>query len=45
MRALIAEDDLVSRLLLQTYRSRYGACDVAVNGKTSRCPRWMARRR
>jgi two-component system chemotaxis response regulator CheY len=33
MRALIVEDDLVSRLLLQTYLSRYGACDVAVNGR------------
>jgi two-component system chemotaxis response regulator CheY len=33
MRALIVEDDLVSRLLLQTFLSRYGACDVAVNGR------------
>jgi two-component system chemotaxis response regulator CheY len=33
MRALIVEDDLVSRLLLQTFLSRYGACDVAVTGR------------
>lgn len=33
MRTLIVEDDFTSRLLLQTYLSRFGECHVAVNGK------------
>ena len=33
LRALLAEDDFTSRLLLQTFLSRYGDCHVAVNGK------------
>lgn len=33
MKVLIAEDDLTSRLLLQTILSRHGECHVAVNGK------------
>jgi two-component system chemotaxis response regulator CheY len=33
LRTLLAEDDLSCRLLLQTFLSRYGECDVAVNGK------------
>jgi len=33
MRTLIAEDDFTSRLLLQSFLSRYGECHVAVNGK------------
>jgi two-component system chemotaxis response regulator CheY len=33
MRALIVEDDFTSRLLLQTFISKYGECHVAVNGK------------
>jgi two-component system chemotaxis response regulator CheY len=33
MRTLIAEDDFTSRLLLQTFLSRYGECHVAINGK------------
>jgi len=33
MRTLIVEDDLTSRLLLQTILSRYGECHVAINGK------------
>jgi two-component system, chemotaxis family, chemotaxis protein CheY len=33
MRTLIVEDDFTSRLLLQTFLSRYGECHVAVNGK------------
>jgi two-component system chemotaxis response regulator CheY len=33
MRALIVEDDFTSRLLLQSFLSRYGECHVAVNGK------------
>ena len=33
MRTLIVEDDFTSRLLLQTYLSRYGECHVAINGK------------
>ena len=32
MRTLIVEDDFTSRLLLQTFLSRYGECHVAVNG-------------
>jgi chemotaxis protein histidine kinase CheA len=32
LRALLVEDDFVSRLLLQTFLSRYGECHVAVNG-------------
>lgn len=31
MKTLIVEDDLTSRLLLQTFLSRYGECHVAVN--------------
>jgi two-component system, chemotaxis family, chemotaxis protein CheY len=33
MKALVVEDDRVSRLLLQTLLSRYGECHTAVNGK------------
>jgi two-component system, chemotaxis family, chemotaxis protein CheY len=33
MYTLIVEDDFTSRLLLQTFLSRYGECHVAVNGK------------
>ena len=33
MRTLIVEDDFTSRLLMQTFLSRYGECDVAINGK------------
>lgn len=33
MRALIVEDDFTSRLLLQSFLSKYGECHVAVNGK------------
>ena len=32
MRTLIVEDDFTSRLLLQTYLSRFGECHVAING-------------
>lgn len=32
-RVLLVEDDAASRLLLQTFLSRYGECHVAVNGK------------
>jgi two-component system chemotaxis response regulator CheY len=32
LRVLLAEDDFTSRLLLQTFLSRYGDCHVAVNG-------------
>jgi two-component system chemotaxis response regulator CheY len=32
MRALIVEDDFTSRLLLQTFLSRYGECHIAVTG-------------
>jgi two-component system chemotaxis response regulator CheY len=30
---LIVEDDFTSRLLLQTFLSRYGDCHIAVNGR------------
>jgi len=33
MRTLIVEDDFTSRLLLQSLLSRYGECQIAVNGK------------
>jgi len=33
LRVLIVEDDFTSRLLLQTFLSRYGECHIAVNGK------------
>jgi two-component system chemotaxis response regulator CheY len=33
LRTLLVEDDFASRLLLQTFLSRYGACHVAVNGR------------
>ncbi len=33
MRTLIVEDDFTSRLLLQSFLSKYGECHVAVNGK------------
>lgn len=32
MRILIAEDDLVSRKFLQKYLTRYGECDIVVDG-------------
>ncbi len=32
MRTLIVEDDFTSRLLLQSFLSRYGDCHIAVNG-------------
>jgi two-component system chemotaxis response regulator CheY len=33
LRILLAEDDFTSRLVLQTFLSRYGVCHVVVNGK------------
>jgi len=33
LRALLVEDDFTSRLLLQTFLSRYGDCHIAVNGQ------------
>jgi len=33
LRMLLVEDDFTSRLLLQTFLSRYGVCHIAVNGK------------
>ncbi|MBP2627651.1 MAG: response regulator receiver protein [Firmicutes bacterium] len=32
MRILIAEDDLASRIFMKKFLSRYGDCDIAVNG-------------
>lgn len=32
LRMLLVEDDFASRLLLQTFLSRYGECHIAVNG-------------
>lgn len=32
MKALVVEDDFTSRLLLQTFLTRYGECDVAERG-------------
>jgi len=33
LRMLLAEDDFASRLMLQSFLSRYGECHVAVNGR------------
>ncbi|MGD0095556.1 MAG: response regulator [Terracidiphilus sp.] len=33
MKSLVAEDDTASRKLLQTFLSRYGGCDIALDGK------------
>jgi two-component system chemotaxis response regulator CheY len=33
LRVLLVEDDFTSRLVLQTFLSRYGDCHVAVNGR------------
>jgi two-component system chemotaxis response regulator CheY len=33
LRLLLVEDDFSSRLLLQTFLSRYGECHIAVNGR------------
>jgi two-component system, chemotaxis family, chemotaxis protein CheY len=33
MRTLIVEDDFTSRVLLQSFLSRYGECHIAVNGR------------
>lgn len=33
LRSLLVEDDFASRLLLQTFLSRYGECHIAVNGR------------
>jgi len=33
MKSLVAEDDATNRKLLQTFLSRYGGCDIAVDGK------------
>ena len=32
MRILVAEDDFTSRLFIKKYLSKYGNCDVAING-------------
>ncbi len=32
MRILIAEDDLTSRLFMNKFLSKYGRCDLAING-------------
>jgi two-component system, chemotaxis family, chemotaxis protein CheY len=33
LKTLVVEDDFTSRLLLQTFLSRYGECHIASNGK------------
>ena len=33
MKSLVAEDDATNRKLLQTFLSRYGGCDIALDGK------------
>jgi two-component system chemotaxis response regulator CheY len=33
MKSLVAEDDATNRKLLQTFLSRYGTCDTALDGK------------
>ncbi len=33
LRFLLAEDDFASRMVMHTFLSRYGSCDVAINGR------------
>jgi two-component system chemotaxis response regulator CheY len=33
LKSLVAEDDLTSRTLLQSFLARYGECDIAVDGQ------------
>ena len=33
MKSLVAEDDVTNRVLLQTFLSRFGQCDIAIDGK------------
>jgi two-component system chemotaxis response regulator CheY len=33
MKSLVAEDDATNRKLLKTFLSRYGGCDIALDGK------------
>jgi two-component system chemotaxis response regulator CheY len=33
MKSLVAEDDVTCRMVLQTFLSQYGECDVAVDGR------------
>jgi two-component system chemotaxis response regulator CheY len=33
LKALVVEDDFTSRLMLQTFLSRYGECHIAINGR------------
>jgi len=33
MKTLVVEDDFTSRLILNTFLSRYGECHIAVNGR------------
>ena len=33
MKSLVAEDDATSRKLLQAFLSRYGGCDIALDGE------------
>ena len=33
LRTLLVEDDFASRLVLRTFLSRFGDCDIAVNGR------------
>ena len=35
MKSLVAEDDATSRVLLQTFLSQYGECEIAVDGKNA----------
>jgi two-component system chemotaxis response regulator CheY len=42
MKSLVAEDDATSRKLLCAYLSRFGECDVAVDGKDAVDAVWQA---
>jgi two-component system, chemotaxis family, chemotaxis protein CheY len=43
MKTLVVEDDLTSRLLLQTILSPYGECRVAINGREAVDAYWAAK--
>ncbi len=45
MRTLIVEDDFTSRLLLQSFLSKYGECHIAVTGKEAIAAFRMAKER
>jgi two-component system chemotaxis response regulator CheY len=43
MRSLVAEDDATNRKLLKAFLSRYGSCDIAVDGQQAVNAAFLAR--